>query len=73
MDTVLSPLVTQLLAWVAAAPRTHAQAMDVWRTSCPRLTVWEEALDAGLVACPGAGDVPVSLTQAGRDWLARHG
>jgi len=73
MDTVLSPLVTQLLAWVAASPRTHAEAMEVWRTSCPRLPAWEEALDQGLIACPGAGAVPVTLTPAGRDWLARHG
>jgi hypothetical protein len=72
MDTVLSPLVTQLLAWVAAAPRTHAQAMEAWRTSCPRLPAWEEALDEGLINCRGVGDVPVTLTPAGRNWLARH-
>jgi hypothetical protein len=72
MDTALSPLVTQLLVWVAAAPRTHAQAMDIWRTSCPRLPAWEEALDEGLITCRGVGDVPVTLTGAGQDWLARH-
>ena len=73
MDTVLSPLVTQLLAWVAAGTRALAVAMEVWRTSCPRLPAWEEALNAGLITSPGAGNVPVSLTQAGPDWLARHG
>lgn len=73
MDTVLSPLVAQLLAWVAASPRTHAQAMDAWRTSCPRLPAWEEALDEGLIECHGVGTSPVLLTRAGKDWLARHG
>jgi hypothetical protein len=72
MDPTLTPLITQLLAWVAAAPRTHAQAMDAWRTSCPRLPAWEEAIDHGLITCPGSGAAPVSLTQAGRAWLAEN-
>lgn len=43
------PLVLDLVEWVAARPRTYAEVMDAWRTSCPRLTVWEDAVDAGLV------------------------
>lgn len=39
----------QFLAWVAAQPRTYAQTMDAWRTSCPRLCAWEDATTAGLV------------------------
>ena len=63
------PLVLDLLEWLARAPRTYAEAMDAWRTSCPRLTVWEDALDAGLVARQGAG---VRLTDLGRACLARE-
>ena len=53
-----SPLIRQLTAWVQARPRTYAEAMDAWRTSCPRLSIWEDALSAGLIEVtpvPGAG------------------
>jgi hypothetical protein len=39
----------QLLAWIAEQPRTYAETLEVWRTSCPRLAVWEDALADGLV------------------------
>lgn len=42
-------LVLDLVEWIAAEPRAYDEVMDVWRTSCPRLTVWEDALDAGYV------------------------
>jgi hypothetical protein len=45
-----SALVTDLVEWVAKAPRTYAEVMDAWRTSCPRLPIWEEAVDRRLVA-----------------------
>ncbi len=51
-------LILQLTAWVQARPRTYAEAMDAWRTSCPRLSIWEDALAAGLIEVapvPGAG------------------
>ena len=70
MEPSLEPLVAQLLAWVAAAPRTQGQAMEAWRTSCPRLPAWEEALDHGLIACHGVGRAPVTLTPAGQAFLA---
>ena len=41
----------QFLSWVAASPRTYAEAMDAWRTSCPRLSVWEDALETGWCGC----------------------
>ena len=59
----LDSLVFDLVEWVAKEPRTYAQVMDAWRTSCPRLTVWEEAVDRGLIVRSGAG---VSVTEAGR-------
>jgi len=45
----IDPLVLDLVEWIAREPRTHADVMDAWRTSCPRLTVWEEAVERGLV------------------------
>ena len=50
MSDILAPLTLDFLAWLAAAPRPYAEVMDVWRTSCPRLTIWEDAVDDGLVA-----------------------
>jgi hypothetical protein len=39
----------QFLAWVADRPRTYAETMEAWRTSCPRLSAWEDATTDGLV------------------------
>ena len=55
-----------LLEWVAAGPRTRAEAVDVWRTSCPRLAVWEDALADGLVRVVRAdGTAAVELSERG--------
>ena len=75
MDDALRLLTVQFLAWAASAPRTYAQAMDAWRTSCPRLPVWEDALDGGFVevepAPSGAmADSRIVLTPRGRASLA---
>ncbi|HEY2592576.1 MAG TPA: hypothetical protein VGK33_01600 [Chloroflexota bacterium] len=69
-------LVVQLLAWVEARPRTYAETMEAWRTSCPRLPVWEDAREHGLVAVvPGDGGMreqAVCLTAEGRAFLQGH-
>lgn len=39
----------QLLTWLAERPRSYAETVDVWKTSCPRLSVWEDAIADGLV------------------------
>ncbi len=65
-------LVLDLVEWVAARPRPYEEVMEAWRTSCPRLTVWEDALDQGLVVRedrPGRGTI-VRATPAGRALLA---
>lgn len=51
MAEEMRALVLDLVEWVAAQPRTYADVMDAWRTSCPRLTIWEDAVDRGLVGC----------------------
>ena len=42
-------LTRQFLEWLSERPRTYGETMDAWRTSCPRLSIWEDALSAGLV------------------------
>jgi hypothetical protein len=49
MDHAQSALTMQFLSWVFEKPRTYRDVMDAWRTSCPRLPIWEDAVDAGLV------------------------
>jgi hypothetical protein len=75
MEPTLDPLVLDLVEWVAARPRRHAEAMEVWRTSCPRLTVWEEAFDRGYVERRPSQDgiSMVATTAAGLAFLREHG
>jgi hypothetical protein len=71
MSDTLDPLVFDLVEWVAKQPRPYAEVLDAWRTSCPRLTVWEEACDRGLVArkaVEGSGTIVV-ITEAGQSFL----
>ena len=64
-------LVFDLVEWVAKEPRTYAEMLDAWRTSCPRLTVWEDAIERKLVMRkPLAGQgTMVVVTAAGRRFL----
>ena len=65
------PLLRDLVAWVARSPRTYADVMEAWRTSCPRLTIWEDAIEQGLVARrfeAGVGDI-VRVTDKGRAYV----
>ena len=68
-------LTRQFLAWVAEAPRTYAQTMEAWRTSCPRMTIWEDAVRDGLVRLANGhgamGAAPVVLTERGKTLLSR--
>ncbi|HZZ88046.1 MAG TPA: hypothetical protein VFE13_06890 [Caulobacteraceae bacterium] len=68
-----NPLVLDLLDWLAAGARPYAEVMEAWRTSCPRLPIWEDAVDAELVVRRLAtGSRPVvELTPAGRSLLAK--
>jgi len=76
MAATLDPLVLDLVAFVAAAPRPYDEVIDAWRTSCPRLTVWEDAVDRGYVSSrfePGRGRL-VSVSAAGWEHVgARRG
>jgi hypothetical protein len=74
MSEPVEALISDLLEWLGPAPRPYAGVMDAWRTSCPRLPVWEEANDRGLVErrhVGGAGQL-VSVSPQGRAFLQRH-
>jgi hypothetical protein len=75
MADTSDPLVLDLLEWIAREPRLYAEVIETWRTSCPRLTIWEDAVDRGYVAReanPGAG-VRVAITASGEKFLRAHG
>ena len=64
-DTVEN-LILDLVEWVALKERTYQETIDAWRTSCPRLPVWEDATDLGLVETASAdGRSVVRTTPAG--------
>ncbi|HLK63635.1 MAG TPA: hypothetical protein VKU19_09355 [Bryobacteraceae bacterium] len=63
---VVESLILDLLEWIASRERTYAEVMDAWRTSCPKLPVWEDANDRGLIATvDDGGRSLVRLTPAG--------
>lgn len=71
----LDPLILDLLEWIDREPRSHAEVIDVWRTSCPRLTVWEDAMDRGFAVREHkqGRETMVRLTAAGHEFLREHG
>jgi hypothetical protein len=72
-DTV-EALILDLLEWIGPRPRPYPEVIDAWRTSCPRLPVWEEANARGFVSSehrPGIGTF-VSVSPSGREFLASN-
>jgi hypothetical protein len=70
---ITAPLILDFLEWLAATPRPYAEVMDFWRTSCPRLTAWEDAVDGGYVARKreGRAEAVVEVTPLGHELLSR--
>ena len=64
-------LTRDLLRWIAASPRDYGETMSAWRTSCPRLSIWEDAIEAGLLRLERSG-APARMTVAltARGWAA---
>jgi hypothetical protein len=66
-------LILDLLEWVASRERTYEEVMDAWRTSCPRLPVWEDANDFGLIETVRLdGRSLVRVTPSGISMLAQR-
>jgi hypothetical protein len=65
-------LTVEFLHRVASEPRTYGETMEAWRTNCPRMPIWENAVSDGLVALEGGGSMRgrrVALTRKGRSVL----
>ena len=74
MAETTDPLVLDLVEWIAREPRLYSEVIETWRTSCPRLTIWEDAVDRGYVARrPTAAGLRVTITEGGKTFLRAHG
>jgi hypothetical protein len=72
-DPTVAGLILDLLEWLAIRDRSYEEVMDAWRTSCPRLPVWEEANDQGLVMNEEIqGRCIVRITSAGLALLGQR-
>jgi DNA-binding PadR family transcriptional regulator len=72
IDTV-EALILDLLEWIASEEKSYEQVMDAWRTSCPRLPVWEDANDRGLITTERMnGRSIVRITRAGLTLLQQR-
>ena len=72
MSDPVDALVTDLLEWIGPRTRPYTEVIDVWRTSCPRLPVWEEANARGYVVrehLPGIG--AITRTDETRNAIAK--
>ena len=74
MAEPIDALILDLLESIAPRPKPYREVIDAWRTSCPRLPVWEEASERELVELRSqeGGALLVCLTSFGREFLARH-
>lgn len=70
MNDPVDALILDLLDWIGRGERPYREVIDAWRTSCPRLPVWEEANVRGYVEQRRRGDETiVCLTARGLDAL----
>ncbi|MGP0030021.1 MAG: hypothetical protein ACLPVF_05910 [Acidimicrobiales bacterium] len=75
MSEIIDALVLDLIEWIGPGQRPYAEVMEAWRTSCPRLPVWEEANRLGLIVRHHdavSGEVMVSVTAVGAEYLRLH-
>jgi hypothetical protein len=71
-NAALNGLMREFLGWISERPRTYAETMEVWRTTCPRHSVWEDALADGLIQLDSTSNqAAVTLTERGKERLGR--
>jgi hypothetical protein len=74
LTSTVDALILDFLGSVASMDRKYSDAIEAWRTSCPKLPVWEEANEHGLIARTRVnGDATVCITPAGVALLERFG
>ena len=74
MSRGADPLVLDFVEWIAREPRAYAEVIAAWKTSCPRLTIWEDAAERGYVSretLPGVGLI-IAVTEGGERLLRTH-
>ena len=71
MTETVDNLILDLLEWLGTSPRPYDEVLDAWRTSCPRLPVWEEANSRGFIKRQGGSGIErtISVSQIGADHL----
>ena len=65
-------LMLEFLSWISDRQRTYAEAMNAWQSTCPRHTIWEDAIIDGLIQLNGPRtnhDPRVELTSRGKAYL----
>jgi len=73
MTDTVDALIFDLLEYVACKERRYAELIEAWQTSCPKLPVWEEATERGLVTRAYAnGHAVVRITAAGAALLEQR-
>ena len=74
MSDTVDTLILDLLEWIGPGQRPYAETLDAWRTSCPRLPVWEEATDHGFIERHHEPGWPalVSVSAAGAEHLRQR-
>jgi hypothetical protein len=74
MADPVDALIVDLLEWIGPKQRPYSEVIEAWRTSCPRLPVWEESNGRGFVERrhqPGS-EAMISVTALGREFLRKR-
>jgi hypothetical protein len=72
MAEPVSLLMIEFLSWISSRRRTYAEAMNAWQSTCPRHTIWEDAMIDGYIEINRQGALPdpeVTLTPRGHALL----
>lgn len=70
--TAHDSLTLQMLEWIQERPHLYTDVLEVWRTTCPRLSIWEDACADGLIECPQGYAGPVAVSAKGRKLLSEN-
>ena len=72
-DSTVEALIVDFLLWVAQSERSYEEVMEAWRTSCPKLPVWEDVNDRGFVTRGHRnGRSVISITESGLAYLKKR-
>jgi hypothetical protein len=73
-EPVVEALILDLLQWLANGEKKYEEVMEAFRTSCPKLPVWEDANDRGLITSERVnGQTVVRIPSSGLALLDQRG